>query len=911
MSLNEHFFESLLTQLPGDFVVFDMDFRYVYVNPKAVQDPEIRKWIIGKTDLEYCEYRNVPIEIAERRREMLISVLSTKKEVEIEESLIDKEGNTRYYIRRVKPYFDNDGNFTHFLGYGVEITEQKEIRSDLERNRNFIQQILDASPQLIFIKDAAGNIIQANKALVDLIKMDIADLPAKEVSDLYKNESEYDEHIVSDKIVIEEGVMVRVEEKFTTADGEVLFFDSIKIPFPSLDNKVNVLCISTDITLQKKSREALIDNQKLLFDAERLTKAGSYQFDFLKNEIQWSPGLFLIAKRPQELGSPTYDEFLKYVHPDDVDTLNINMSRIIADKQPHDITYRIICSDGEVKFVQTNSQLKFDLNGNLIGLFGSLIDITEQKKSEEELKHAKLIAEESVSMKEKFMANLGHEMRTPLNGVLGMSRLLQKTQLSQTQKKYINVLNSTAENLLVIINDLLDIAKIESGTLSFDKVTFDINQVADTAVQIKLLVAEEKGLILKHIIDSNSSIKVIGDPYRINQVLLNLIGNAIKFTREGEIVVSHSVVKHNDEKIWVQFTVKDSGIGIEENQYSKIFNSFTQINPHNQNVSEGIGLGLSIVKSIVEQMGGEIKVDSIFGKGSEFSVILPFELSSGEEQENQDFSERFKLTSLRVLLAEDNLVNQFITQAMLQDWGFTVDAAENGEDAFILFKNNNYDIVLMDIQMPVLDGLATTELIRSYDDEKKSRVPIIALTANPSKQFQKKFLNSGMNDVIVKPFKDDLLYKKIVSLCSGNIDLIKVVKRKYPARKKPATVSSKLYDLSFLEKEIGPNNEFMQRMLEIFIETIPDAVSRMNSHFNQGEMDAVSTLAHKIKPTIDSAGIATLYQTIRNIEKYRELKRTSTQLRNDLIKIESTINTIVDDFKIEIESIKNNNVSLN
>ncbi|MFN6091243.1 MAG: PAS domain S-box protein [Bacteroidota bacterium] len=911
MPIKEHFFESLLAQLPGDFVVLDMEFKYVYVNPKAVRDPKIREWIIGKTDLEYCAYRNVPKEIAQKRRAMLTKVLETKSEVEIEESLKDKEGNLRYYIRRVKPYIDSEGNFTHFLGYGVDITEQKEIRSDLERNRNFIQQILDASPQLIFIKDAEGNIIQANKALVDLIKMDISDLPTKEVSDVYKNESEYNEHVVADKKVIEEGLMVRVEEKFTTADGEVLFFDSIKIPFPSLDNKVNVLCISTDITLQKKSREALIDNQKLLFDAERLTKAGSYQFDFLKNEIQWSPGLFLIVKRPQEECSPTYEEFLNYVHPDDVDSLNKNMSRIIADKLPHDIIYRIVCSDGEVKHVQTNSQLKFDSSGNLVGLFGSLIDITEQKKFEEELKKAKQIAEESVSVKEKFMANLGHEMRTPLNGVLGMSRLLQKTQLSQTQKKYINVLNSTAENLLVIINDLLDIAKIESGTLSFDKVTFDINQVADTAVQIKLLVAEEKGLILKHLIDSTSSVKVIGDPYRINQVLLNLIGNAIKFTDEGEIIVSHKIEKRNDKKVWVKFSVKDTGIGIEEGQYSKIFNSFTQLNPQNQNVSEGIGLGLSIVKSIVEQMGGEIKVESVFGKGSEFSVILPFELSTGEEQEKADTSERLMMTSLRVLLAEDNLVNQFIVQAMLQDWGFNVDVAENGEEAFALFKKNNYEIVLMDIQMPVLDGLATTELIRNYKDEKKSKVPIIALTANPSKQFQKKFISVGMNDVIVKPFKDDLLYKKIVTLCSGNVDLIKVVKRKYPARKKPEAESSKLYNLSFLEKEIGPNSEFMQRMLEIFIETIPDAVNRMNGYFVSGDMDAVATLAHKIKPTIDSAGITSLYQTIRDVEKYRESKRTSTQLKNDLIKIETTINAVVYDFKIEIESIKNNNVNLN
>jgi signal transduction histidine kinase/CheY-like chemotaxis protein len=786
MSINERFFESLLAQLPGDFVVFDMDFRYVYVNPQAVHDPEIRKWIIGKTDTEYCEYRNVPKEIADRRREMLTTVQSTKQEVEIEERLIDKEGNTRYYIRRVKPYFDNDGNFTHFLVYGVEITEQKVIR------------------------------------------------------------------------------------------------------------------------------EALLVSQSLLNEAQQLAKVGSYEFDFIADKITWTVGTYTIWKRPIELGPPSFEEFLQTVHPDDIELVKANAEKINKYQKPFDSPYRIICPDGEVKMIKTFSQLKFDSGGKLVGLLGSLIDITEQKKSEDELIEAKQLAEESVLIKEKFMANLGHEMRTPLNGVLGMSRLLQKTQLSQTQKKYINVLNSTAENLLVIINDLLDVAKIESGTLSFDRIVFDINQVADTAVQIKLLIAEEKGLILKHHVNVDLFPKVVGDPYRLNQVLLNLISNAIKFTKEGEVVVTSNIHQEDDDRIWIRFSIKDTGIGIEENENEndKIFNSFTQINPSSKNTSAGIGLGLSIVKSIVEQMGGTITFQSQLGKGSEFTVVLPFEKSKEEFSTVPDYSERLMMGSLRVLVAEDNLVNQFIVQAMLQDWGFKVDVASNGAEAFELFKENNYEVILMDIQMPVLDGLETTELIRNFHDVKKSKTPIIALTANPSKQFQKKFLSAGMEDVIVKPFKEDLLYKKIVSICAGRTELIKVVKRKYPARKKPQLESNKLYSLDNLEKELGANSEFMQRMLSIFIDTMPDAVAKMKDHCLQGQMDAAATLAHKIKPTIDGAGIKSLYTTIRNVEGYRELKRTPLQLKNDLIKIESTINTVVDDFKIELENIKNNSVTL-
>jgi hypothetical protein len=256
-------------------------------------------------------------------------------------------------------------------------------------------------------------------------------------------------------------------------------------------------------------------------------------------------------------------------------------------------------------------------------------------------------------------------------------------------------------------------------------------------------------------------------------------------------------------------------------------------------------------------------------------------------------------------------VNQFIVQAMLQDWGFRVDLASNGQEAFELFKHNNYEIILMDIQMPVIDGLEATELIRSYKDVKKSKTPIIALTANTSKQFQKKFLSAGMEDVIVKPFKENLLYKKIISLCAGKTDLIKVVKRKYPARKKPQLENNKLYNLDNLTKELGANGDLMQRMLSIFIETIPETILMMKQHYSNGEMDAVASLAHKIKPTIDGAGIKSLYTTIRNVEGYRELNRTPLQLKNDISKIESTIALVVNDLRIEIKLLNDNSIVLN
>lgn len=359
MSLNELFFESLLAQMPGDFVVLDREFRYVYVNPQAVRDPEIRKWIIGKTDLEYCEYRNVPDDIAAARRNMLIEVLETGQEVEIEECLVGKDGYCKYFVRRAKPFFDSEGEFTHFLGYGIEVTEHKRISLELVESRNFIQQILDASPQMIFVKDANGNIVKGNKALYNLLQTDDVDSVSNDLSKSYASNEEFEQHINVDQEVIQKGVVVRVEESFTNKQGEQFFFDAIKVPFPGINGEKNVLCVATDITLQKKSREELYESRKLLYNAEKLTKAGSYQFDLITGKIDWSPGLFLIWKRAEEHGAPTYEEFLSQVHPDDRAIIDENMNIILNDKRAYNITYRIICPDGEMKYVQTNSQLKF------------------------------------------------------------------------------------------------------------------------------------------------------------------------------------------------------------------------------------------------------------------------------------------------------------------------------------------------------------------------------------------------------------------------------------------------------------------------------------------------------------------------------------------------------------------------
>ncbi|MCX8069600.1 MAG: ATP-binding protein, partial [Thermodesulfovibrionales bacterium] len=424
-------------------------------------------------------------------------------------------------------------------------------------------------------------------------------------------------------------------------------------------------------------------------------------------------------------------------------------------------------------------EIPIDLSMNTIKIKDELYftyiqrDITERKAIEQELKIAKENAEIANQSKSEFLSTVTHELRTPLNVMLGFIDLIRDTNLDEQQKYYFNSIQLSSKLLLSLINDILDISKMEKGKLELNYSTFDVYNFFDNIFQMFKVMAIQKGLTLTYKIESNLPKFVFGDEGRLRQIMINLLGNALKFTDVGfvhfEVMADDSY--RTDEKIRLIISVKDSGVGIPTDKIDHIFEDFVQLNKSSR--VQGTGLGLPICKRLVKMMNGDIWVDSIFGKGSTFYFTV--ELGIGNEQlfdKKDDLLENFnldlsKLANKKILLVEDNTFNQFVLKQLLANKGINVTIANNGDEAIHILSKNNFDVVLMDIQMPLMNGLEATKIIRDPTSEViNHEIPIIAFTAHALTHEKETYLNIGMNDYIIKPVEINLLLNKIQRLIS-------------------------------------------------------------------------------------------------------------------------------------------------
>lgn len=667
-------------------------------------------------------------------------------------------------------------------------------------------------------------------------------------------------------------------------------------------------------------------------EMEKLSVAATKSYNSVliadrKGNIEWvNEGFTSLTGYVLEDVKGTHGEVLRKGSQTGLSQEGSMYAKVMKDKVPFTYENKNYTKSGQEYWVITTLTPVLDKDGDVERIIAIESDITLRKRMEEDLVNAIRIAEhslkkgskaldellgakrqleESMKVKEQFLANMSHEIRTPMNAIVGFTALILKTDLNTDQKQYIEAIKTSGENLLVIINDILDFSKIQSGKIVFEEISFRLSQTMAMMTELMLPKSTEKDIKFSIVIDKRIPDNLIGDPVRLNQILLNLVGNGIKFTEKGEVRVGVALLSQAADMVELEFSVSDTGIGIDENKFSSIFESFTQASNETTRRFGGTGLGLAIVKQLVDALGGTISVKSLPGSGSEFVCTLRYKVSPRQEEE-QILPDKTDTTDvikgLNILLVEDNLLNQVLAKKVLTDWKWNVDVAENGLVAVEKVKQNKYDLILMDIQLPEMDGYEATAHIRTKLQEPKSSVPIMAMTAHAMPSEEDKCYKTGMNGYISKPFSQKTLYNRILSVLKADDNNSNSnQKLKHTETKQESAFPEKHTDLAYLRELSSGNKKFVAEMITLFIQLTPEALDKLEKYLESKDWKLLRAIAHKMKPSITFVGIKELESDIRFVEEAAATETNLDKLPGLISKIKTICLAAISELEKELK----------
>jgi PAS domain S-box-containing protein len=520
-----------------------------------------------------------------------------------------------------------------------------------------------------------------------------------------------------------------------------------------------------------------------------------------------------------------------------------NASRIEGEEDVYEL--RILNKAKETRYWLVSAAPLLGDDGEIHGSIGIHWDITQMKEMEFELKEAKRRAEESSKAKAMFLANMSHEIRTPLNGIVGMAEQLAQSQLDADQRYFTDIMRSASSTLLSIINDVLDISKIESGKFSIETIPFSLNKTIRQTLSIFEEKAKISGVSLDIDLMDDRGTMHLGDPHRLSQVLFNIVGNAIKFTHAGYVRVTSQLARGENDICFVSFTIQDTGVGMDMVYLAKVFEAFSQEDSSITRKFGGSGLGLSIARSIVQIMGGTIQIESEKGKGTRVDIRIPMRISNDKtKQEIVEMTDLQKsLKGLRVLAVEDNELNRMVLQVILKKCDVILSIAHNGQEAIDLIQEKEFDIVLMDVQMPILDGLEATKYIR---EELKSATPIIGLSANAMREEVEICKQAGMNDYLVKPYSERTLVELMRKWSSeGNQEIVL----------EEESVPGNELDLSMLKQYVGNDVNVLKDVVSGYLEHLPPQLDRLELALVGSDVPALRHELHQLKASMEIIGV--------------------------------------------------------
>jgi len=575
--------------------------------------------------------------------------------------------------------------------------------------------------------------------------------------------------------------------------------------------------------------------------------------------------------------------------------------------------------NGKLTDVLFNGSVFKDDDGNVLGVVIVARDVTDQTRIATELNEAKeraelanavaqeaksvaqtatRKAEDAVKAKQQFLSNMSHEIRTPMNAIIGFTKVVLKTELNAKQKEYLTAIKLSGDALIVLINDILDLAKVDAGKMTFEQIPFKMESSIFAMLHLFETKIQEKNLKLKIEYDHRIPKVILGDPVRLHQIILNLVSNAVKFTNKGCITVTVKLVEETDEKANIHFAVSDTGIGIDKSKLEKIFENFQQASSGTSRLYGGTGLGLAIVKQLVKSQGGVIHVDSELTKGSTFSFSLVFPKTKEQAEDDLEMPKLdLTIKNIRVLVAEDIPLNQLLMKTILDDFGFGRDIASNGKIAIEKLESEHFDVVLMDLQMPEMNGFEATEYIRNV---LKLDIPIIALTADVTTVDLAKCKAVGMNDYIAKPVDERLLYSKILNL----------VKNSQPSEascdtEEEQNKKNKCINLNYLNQRTKSNPDLMMEMISLYLEQTPPLVNTMKQSLEDKNWDKLYSAVHKMIPSFTIMGISHDFENMAiKVQEYAGTQQQTDNIPDLILQIESICLQACDELQEEYNSIK-------
>lgn len=534
----------------------------------------------------------------------------------------------------------------------------------------------------------------------------------------------------------------------------------------------DVVAIYNDVTRQINMENEFRVNAERLRLAMEATSDGLWDFDVRSGELYWSPKAFAMLGYKVDEIPISHEAWLAMVHHDDRDKVETVVEAVLSENDRNAFNYEFRCRtrDGGWKWIASRGRsVAFDELGHVLRVTGTHSDITESKRIENELRQAKEQAEAANVAKSQFLANMSHEIRTPMNGIIGMTDLALMTDLDNEQKEYLGLIKKSADSLLRIINDILDFSKIEAGKVALARVPFKLKDICDEVLALFSINSTQKGLEVFRELDSSVPEYIIGDPIKLRQIITNLLGNAVKFTDKGSITLKSQCLSRDAHGVVIRFSVKDTGIGIAKDKQAFLFERFTQLDASYTKHYQGTGLGLAISKRLVEMMEGQIWLESEEGLGSTFFFTVPFKTLELHVQLTENSSRADEAAAMaekkQILVVEDDEASRFFVQAFLRKKGLDFMTAMDGKHALEFLASHRFDLILMDVQMPNMDGVTATQAIRQIETEKRVHTPIIGMTAYALTGDREHFLEAGMDDYISKPIDlqvlSNLLHKHL------------------------------------------------------------------------------------------------------------------------------------------------------